>query len=151
MKTLVVVLLAVLFLVGPVSARADQKQDAKELVEKAVQFFSEKGKDYALRAVGSSNGPLRKDGGLYVFAFTFDGTALAHSVNDDLLGPQWDLQDSQGNYLVREFVAIAKDRGSGWSDSNWNGSGQTTSVLKRTYIMRVPGEEIFVGCGYYPE
>ncbi len=151
MKTLVVALFAVLFLIGSVRADADQEKDAKELVEKAVQLFSDKGNDYALRAVGSPNGPLRRDGGLYIFVFAFNGTALAHSVNDDLLGPQWELQDSQGNYLVQEFVAIAKDRGCGWSNSYWNRPGQTTSALKKTYIMRVPGEEILVGCGYYPE
>ena len=62
MKTLALVLFAVLFLVGSVGANADQENDAKELVQKAVQFFSEKGKDYALKVVGTSNGPFRKDG-----------------------------------------------------------------------------------------
>jgi len=145
MKTLVVALFAVLFLIGSVNAGADQKKDVKELVEKAVHFFPEKGKDCALREVGSPNGPLRRDGGLYIFAIAFDGTVLAHSINDNLLGPQWDQQDSKGKYLVQEFVAIAKDQGSGWSDSYWDRPGQSTPVLKRTYIMRIPGEEILIG------
>jgi len=151
MKTLALVLFAVLFLVGSVGATADQENDAKELVQKAVQFFSEKGKDYALKVVGTSNGPFRKDGGLYVFAFALDGTGLAHPYNRNLLSPQWSLQDVKGKYFIQDFVAVAKEKGSGWSDYYWNKPGETKPVLKKTYIMRVPGEEILLGCGYYVE
>jgi len=151
MKTLVLVLFAVLFVIGSVSASADQQTDAKQLVEKAVQFFSEKGRDYALKVVGTQNGPFRKDGGLYVFAFSLDGTGLAHPYNPNLLSPQWNLQDTKGKYIIQDFVSIAKDQGSGWSDYYWNKPGETKPVLKKTYIMRVPGEEILVGCGYYVE
>ncbi len=133
------------------TATADQQSDSKELVEKAVQFFAEKGKDYALKVVGAANGPLRKDGGLYVFAFTLDGTGLAHPYNPKLLGPQWNLRDINGKYIIQDFVAVAKDPGSGWTEYYWNKPGETKPVAKKTYIMRVPGEEIFVGCGYYVE
>jgi hypothetical protein len=112
MKRMILVFSAVLFLVWSVSATADQGSDAKELVEKAIQFFSEKGKEYALK-VGASNGPLRKDGGLYVFAFTFDGTGLAHPYNPKLLSPQWNLQDINGKYIIQDFITVAKDPGYG--------------------------------------
>jgi cytochrome c len=151
MKRLVLVVVALSFFMWSVTAYADHKNDAKELVEKAVQFFSEKGMDYALKVVGTSNGPLRKDGGLYVFAFKFDGTGLAHPYNPNLLGSQWNLQDTNGKYVIQDFVAIAKDAGSGWSEYYWNKPGETKPVLKITYVMRVPGEEILIGCGYYVE
>ena len=131
MKRLVPVIFALLFLIGSVSAYADQQNDAKELTEQAVQFFSEKGKDYALKVVAASNGPLRKDGGLYVFAFAFDGTGLAHPYNSKLLGPQWDLQDTKGKYIIQDFVAIARNQGSGWSDYYWNKPGDAKPVLKK--------------------
>ncbi len=151
MKRMILIFSAVLFLVWSMSPAADQQSDAKELVEKAIQFFSEKGKEYALKVVGASNGPLRKDGGLYVFAFTLDGTGLAHPYNPKLLGPQWNLQDVNGKYIIQDFAAIAKDPGSGWTEYHWNKPGETKPVAKKTFIMRVPGEEIFVGCGYYTE
>ena len=151
MKKLIIVLVAALFLALSFIAYADQDKDSKELVEKSIQFFSEKGKDYSLKVVGASNGPLRKEGGLYVFAFAFDGTGLAHPYNRDLLGPQWSLQDTKGKHFVQEFVKVAKEQGSGWSEYYWNKPGETKPVLKKTFIMRVPGEEILVGCGYYPE
>ncbi len=152
MKRLVpAVVVLSLFFMWSVTAYADRENDTKELVEKAVQFFSEKGKDYALKVVGASNGPLRKDGGLYVFSFGFDGTGLAHPYSPKLLGPQWNLQDTNGKYIVQDFVAIAKDHGSGWSEYSWNKPGETKPVSKKTYIMRIPGEEILIGCGYYAE
>jgi cytochrome c len=151
MKKFVVSLFALFLLVASVNANAGQEQDAKELVEKAVQIFSEKGKDYALKVVGASAGPLRKDGGLYVFSIAFDGTGLAHPVNPKLVGPIWDLKDTNGKYMVRDFVQVAKEQGSGWSDYWWNKPGETKLLLKKTYVMRVPGEDILVGCGYYQE
>ncbi len=45
MKRMILIFSAVLFLVWSMSPAADQQSDAKELVEKAIQFFSEKGKD----------------------------------------------------------------------------------------------------------
>ncbi len=151
MKRFIISLFVLLFVLASVSAYASPEQESKELVEKAVQIFTEKGKDYALKVVGASAGPLRKDGGMYVFAFAFDGTGLAHPVNRNLVSQQWDLKDKNGKYIIRDFVQVAKEQGAGWSEYYWNKPGETNLVLKRTYIMRVPGEEIFVGCGYYQE
>lgn len=151
MKKFAISLFTLLLLVASVTANASPDQDAKVLVEKAVQIFSEKGKDYALKVVGASAGPLRKEGGLYVFAFSFDGTGLAHPVSPKLVSQQWDLQDSKGKYIIRDFVQVAKDQGAGWSEYWWTKPGDTTLLLKKTYIMRIPGQDILVGCGYYQE
>jgi cytochrome c len=75
----------------------------------------------------------------------------AHPYNPKLLGPQWNLQDVNGKYIIQDFVAVAKDPGYGWTECHWNKPRETKPVAKKTFVMRVPGEEIFVGCGYYTE
>ncbi len=112
MKKFIISLFALLFLLASVGAYAAPDQESKELVEKAVQIFGEKGKDYALKVVGASAGPLRKDGGLYVFSFAFDGTGLAHPVNRNLVSQQWDLKDKNGKYIYSRLCPGRQRAGS---------------------------------------
>ena len=76
---------------------------------------------------------------------------LAHPVNRNLVSQQWDLKDKNGKYIIRDFVQVAKEQGAGWSEYYWNKPGETKLLLKKTYIMRIPGQDILVGCGYYEE
>ncbi len=87
----------------PSYASTDQEL-AVELVDKAIDTFQTKGKDYALKLVGASAGPLRK-GSIYVYAVNFKGQFVAHPVQDDLRGHDgWELQDAKkGNSSFRSL------------------------------------------------
>ncbi len=120
------------------------------LVDKACDSWKEKGKDYTLKLISASSGPLRK-GALYVFALDFKGRYVAHPVQEDLRGQDaWELQDAKGKFITQEFIKTAKGKdGSGWVEYDWLRVGENEPMKKRTFIKKIPGEDILVGCGYY--
>jgi cytochrome c len=119
------------------------------LVDKAIEIFKTQGKDQGLKVCNASAGPLRK-GALYVFALNLKGQYVAHPVQLDLRGQDgWELQDAKGKFITQDFIKIAKEQGQGWSEYWWLRVNETAPTLKKTYIKRVPGEDLLVGCGYY--
>ncbi len=143
-------ILSVLFvLVMASGALCDQESDAKQLVDNAANVFQEKGKDYAIKLLNTSSGPFRK-GELYVFAMNFEGVMLAHAAHRDLVGSsQAQMRDGKGELIFPPMLAAARDQGSGWTEYYWLRHGEKEPTLKRTYIKRIPGEEILLGAGYY--
>ncbi len=121
------------------------------LVDGAVNLVKEKGLDYALKVLNSSNGPYRR-GPLYAVVITFDGKLIAHPVNKELLSvDQFTLKDVNGKYFVKEMMEVAKTQGSGWVEYMWQRHGEKQPVKKRAYVKRVPGADILILAGYYPD
>jgi cytochrome c len=147
MKSLAVVLLV---LVSVCSVYAEgEDQLVVGLVDKAVDAFRVQGKDNAIKILNASAGPFRK-GSIYAFAVDFKGRNLSHPVQEDLRGRDtWEQQDAKGKFVVQEFIKIAKEQGQGWSEYWWLRVNENTPTLKKTYVKRVPGEDILVGAGYY--
>jgi cytochrome c len=140
--------LVILSLACPAYA-AQEDETVIQLVNQAVDAFKTKGKDQALKLIAASSGPLRK-GSVYVFALDFKGKFVAHPVQEDLRGQDaWELQDAKGKFITQDFIKIAKDPGQGWTEYWWLRVNETSPTLKRTYIRRVPGEDLLVGAGYY--
>ena len=87
---------------------------------------------------------------IYVFVVSFKGITIAHPANRKLRGTSvWNLKDARGKYFIREFIRVVKERGAGWVDYWWLRHGEKDATLKKSYVMRVPGEEMLVGAGYY--
>lgn len=151
MKTFVCFMFLVLLLV-PATLVVGQQTDhdvAIELVNKAVGAFQSQGKEAAIKLANSSYGPLRK-ASIYVFVTDFKGKMLAHPAQEDLRGKDcWELQDAKGKFIIQDFIKIAKDPGEGWSDYSWLRVNEKEPTLKKTFVKRVPGEDIFVAAGYY--
>jgi len=76
---------------------------------------------------------------------------VAHPYSSLLNQDLSDYQDPEGNYLFANFVAVASDAGAGWSEYWWPKPGEEDPSRKLTYIMKVPGQDLYIGCGYYPE
>lgn len=134
-------------------AVADQAADAKALVEKGVAMVKEKGLDTTLKAIGDPKGPFIV-GDLYLFAGPLDKvTASAHPfAADKLVGKDLtNLKDSKGNQFFIKFKEIAEKPGSGWVEYWWPKPGATEPALKKTFIMRVPGQNAYIGAGDYPK
>jgi cytochrome c len=149
MRKLMLVL-AILAITCPVFAEGED-QKVMDLVTKAIEAFKTQGKDQAVKLLNASAGPFRK-GSLYAFAVDFKGVNLSHPVMADRRGKDtWEDQDANGKFIVQDFIKIAKEKGEGWSEYWWIRVGEASPTLKRTYIKRVPGEEILVGSGYYVE
>jgi signal transduction histidine kinase len=140
--------LVMLALVCPAYA-AQEDETVLQLVNQAVDTFKAKGKDQTLKLIGASAGPLRK-GSIYVFALDFKGKFLAHPVQEDLRGQDgWEVQDVKGKFIIQDFIKIAKEQGQGWTEYSWLRVNENTPTQKKTYVKRVPGEDILVGAGYY--
>lgn len=121
-----------------------------DLVDKAVALWKDKGKDYAIKTLNASAGPFRK-GALYVFACDFKGQMVAHPVQEALRGQDaWEMQDAKGRFVTQELLKTAQSKeGMGWVEYDWLRVNETEPTKKRTYVRRIPGEDIFVACGYY--
>ena len=151
MRRLVIVAVGITLMCLMASAvLANEETEVQNLVNKAVALFKEKGKDYAIRVLNTGSGPFRK-GELYVFVGSMkDFTFLAHPVNPELVGtPQKDLKDAKGLLIFQEFVKVAQDPGQGWVQYWWLRHAEKEPTLKRSFIEKVPGEDIFAGAGFY--
>jgi len=147
MKALAIGLILLSFACPAYAAQEDET--VIQLVNLATDTFKAKGKDQALKLIGASAGPLRK-GSIYVFALDFKGRFVAHPVQEDLRGQDaWEVQDAKGKFITQDFIKIAKEQGQGWSEYWWLRVNESAPTLKRTYIKRVPGEDLLVGAGYY--
>ena len=130
------------------NASTDQALEAQQLLNKAVSTIKEKGKDYTLKLI-NSRGPFAK-GELYVFALNMDNVLVAHPYNKKIVGKNLhNLKDTKGKLFVQEFKKVAQDPGSGWVEYYWLRHGEKDGTLKRSYIKKVPGEDIYLGAGYY--
>ena len=149
MKTLSTVLATLILVMAPLMVSADDAT-VKDLVDKAAQLWKEKGRDYTLKVINASAGPLRK-GSLYVFAVDFKGKFIAHPVQKDLRGhDQWEMQDANGKFVTQEFIKVAKSpEGFGWVEYDWIRVNESKPTKKRSYIKRIPNEDVLVGAGYY--
>ncbi len=124
-------------------------QEVQTLVDKAAALFQEKGKDYALKLLNASSGPFRKKE-FYIFGTDFNGVVVVQPVNVSMRGKNiLQAKGTKGKLFVQEMIAIAKDPGSGWLEYYWKRTNEDAGTLKRSYVKRVPGEDMYVGCGYY--
>ena len=151
MKRAVVLTVAVILCLALApAALADKAQEAKALVEKAVAMAKDKGLEAALKAVSDPKGPFVQ-GEFYVFAGDIKRvTLVAHPIKPKLVGkPLAVIKDKKGKMFFVEFTRVAKDPGHGWVEYWWPKPGEKKPSLKRSYIARVPGTNVFFGCGYY--
>lgn len=130
-------------------AIADQAEEARNLVEQALIMFKEKGADATIKAINSKDGPFVK-GDSYVFALNMQNIMIGHpheysirriSVNN--------VKDNNGVLLFQKFREVVETNGSGWIEYLWAKPGETGAKPKRSFVKKVPGEDIYIGAGYY--
>lgn len=149
-KSVLVVIVLTLSLICAGLAFADQAADAKANVEKAIAMVKEQGVDATLKAVADPKGPF-VSGDLYIFAGALDKIIMvAHPFKPQLVNKDLRLfKDIKGKQFFNEFVEVAKTKGAGWVDYYWPKPGGSKPVAKASYVQRVPGENLYFGCGIY--
>ena len=126
---------------------ADGKQDATQLVEKAIAFAKANGKDKVLAEISTLKGPFDK-GEIYVFAYDLNGVVLAHPKNPKLIGKNLaEMPDLDGKMFRKDIIAIAKKQGSGWVDYKYKNPESNKIEDKTTYFRAVDG--VIYLCGIY--
>lgn len=130
----------------PVSSR----YKAKQIVTSAVQLFEFQGKDYAFSLINSPRNIL-SHGNIFAFAYDFEGMCFAYGSNFTYVGlNRLNTKDSQGKFMVKEFIDVAKSpAGEGWV------SYVSKNATKLVYVKKVKdkktGKEYVIGAGYYPD
>ena len=121
--------------------------EAKTMVEKAAAFIKSDGKDKAFAEFTNKKGKFI-DRDLYIFVVDFNGLTLAHGGNEKLVGKDMsELKDADGKFFIKEFIQLAKTKGTGWVDYKWANPVTNKIEPKSTYIQKV--ESYFLGCGIY--
>lgn len=97
-----------------------------------------------------------KQGSIYLFVFTTDGTFLLHGDNPDLEGQNMiDLEDANGVKILQELIAVAAEGGGYveylWPDPAVEGDEETGSP-KVSYGIPYSalGQDFVLGSGFYP-
>jgi cytochrome c len=144
---LVSVMVTLFFLVTLV--QASTLEEAKAFAEKAAAFVKANGKDKAVAEFSNPKGQFVK-GDLYVFAQEFSGLMLANGGNPKLAGQNHlELKDPNGKFFVKEMVEMAKTKGSGWVSYSWTNPATKKVQPKKTWVQRVEGMDLYVGCGIF--
>lgn len=149
LSIIVLILVLTLLLAGPASS--DEPQECETIVKQSVAMFQAQGREAAVKAINDPKGPFVK-GDLYVFALSMDNRALAHPLDKKVLNMSMNsIVDANGERFFAKMKEIAEKQGSGWVEYTWAKPGEEGAKRKRAYIMKVPGEELYVGAGYYPK
>ena len=117
-------------------------------VNEAKDFVMEQGKDKAIEVFNDPNGEFVR-GELYIIAYDFNGTRLAHPYQPDGRGKNAiNVTDFNGVTSVRNMREVAK-RGRGFSYYIWsNPAHSDAEELKLTYVLNVE-EELWLAAGTY--
>jgi cytochrome c len=138
----------------PAYSAEHQSKEAKRLValvDSAAALVESKGKD-AFSEFEKKDGTWFK-GKTYVFIDDMNGNVLVNPPSPEIVGKNFiDMKDAKGKALVREFIKIAKTKGSGWVDYWWPKPGEAKPSKKMSYIKKAKmptGEMVVVGAGVY--
>ncbi|MFD2190277.1 methyl-accepting chemotaxis protein [Pistricoccus aurantiacus] len=127
-------------------------QDVVLAVKSALDSLSEGAAEYDPTARSEAAAMLRAIGfgnDNYLFAYRYDGTALAMAGKPETLGTNiLDLQTSDGAYLIREMRDIAQ-AGGGFYSYVWQPPGTGKEETKHTYVAPVENWDWVIGAGMY--
>ncbi|MCU6501699.1 cache domain-containing protein [Rugamonas sp. A1-17] len=127
--------------------QAASKDEAVAMVKKAVGYIRQNGKDKALAEFSRPKGQF-VDRDLYIAALDLNGLMLAHGANPRLIGKNLlDIKDVNGKAFVREQIAMAKTKGSGWVEFEWVNPVSQKIEPRATYLERI--DDYFVLSGVY--
>lgn len=87
----------------------------------------------------------------YFFIYDFDCHNVAHGTQKNLQGQDlYNYQDSQGNYVIRDLLAISKNFPEGGTyEYWWNNPVSGQEEPKLAFVIKIPGIDYFIGSGIY--
>lgn len=115
-------------------------------VDEGVTYVNNNGMEKALEEFNKPTGSfVRRD--LYIFAYDFNGTCIAHPINPSLVG-QTGLSDINGVDVVGRELALAKRGGGTMYIVFPNPAHDGKEELKQIYIENV-NDSLYLGSGLY--
>ncbi len=154
MKQIFIFVISFLFISAAlvINAQALEKATKQECITKcreAVAFIQKVGRDEAIKKMNQSGSSFRwKDS--YVFVFDTPKAILLSHPSQRLVG--WSMLKfrSADNILVfQEIIKHLSQSDQGWISYLMLINQKPPAVQKTTYYIKVPGEDLVVGAGYY--
>lgn len=148
------ILLALTFILGGIApAFADDAADATKaqaLVEKAVAYYKQVGREKAIADFSDKTNKDWVDGEWYVIVADADtGIFRAHLTKALTNDPKiWDLKDVNNRYIIRDMVEAGKNNpNGGWTEYVWTNPATKKAQPKKTFVRKVDDSLFMVG--YY--
>lgn len=128
--------------------KPEAREELISFVNEARDFVVEQGKEKALQIFNNPKGKFVR-GELYIIAYDFNGTRLAHPYMPKTIGENaLNVTDPNGVATVRNMREVAK-RGGGFTYYIWpNPAHSNSKELKLTYVRKVD-EGLWLGAGIY--
>ncbi len=123
-----------------------EENEVTAFLSEAVTYLKDNGKEKALQEFNNRSGPFVR-GDLYIFAYDFNGTCIAHPIMPDLIG-QKGLLDVNGVDVVGREIALAKRGGGTMYIVFPNPMHEGKEELKQIYIENV-NDSLYLGSGLY--
>ncbi|MEI7432866.1 MAG: cache domain-containing protein [Methanomicrobiales archaeon] len=117
-------------------------------VQRAANYAKAEGKGKALSEFNKKNGSFF-DGQLYIYAYDFNGTTIAHPVNPEKIGVNRLMEkDAAGSLFIRDLMDVAKN-GSGFVEYYYLNPTHNNAIEKKLgYVMKVD-DSWWLGSGIY--
>jgi polar amino acid transport system substrate-binding protein len=117
-------------------------------VESAVAYAKENGREKALKEFSNKTGSFVR-GDLYIYAYDFNGTNIAHPFKPDWIGTnKLNMTDSNGIPYIKNLIDAAKE-GTGFTYFIFpNPAHNNRNELKIGYVMKVD-DSWWLGSGLY--
>jgi cytochrome c len=148
----VAILLPLLTLAVPALAAAPESpaDHAKRIVNEAVALIAKRGLVDACPVFNQVGGPFYQ-GQSYVFVLDFASIYRCYPFQPAAVGQDVShLKDANGVLINREMLKVVRSpAGQGWVDYVWIDPLTKKLAPKVSFVERVPGQDLFVGSGYY--
>jgi signal transduction histidine kinase len=90
------------------------------------------------------------DGSGYFFIYNLNCRNVAHGYQKELEGHDlFDLTDSHGAYIIRDFATLVKSQGGGFYQYWWPDPATGADEAKLAFLTPIPGTSYFIGAGFY--
>jgi signal transduction histidine kinase len=123
-----------------------EENRAMAFLNEAVAYVNDNGREKALQEFNNRSGSFVR-GDLYIFAYDFNGTNIAHPIKPDLVG-QRGMLDINGVDVVSKELALARRGGGTMYLVFQNPIHENKEELKLIYIKNV-NDSMYLGTGLY--
>jgi signal transduction histidine kinase len=129
-------------------SHATTKDELVAFVNEAKEFALSSGEESALTEFSNVSGKFNR-GELYIFAYDYTGTVMAHGAKPALVGKNLlAIKDTNGVELIKDMVDVAKGDGSGYVVYSWEHPSEKKVMRKVGYVTKV-SDAYWIGSGIY--
>lgn len=142
-------MLALSVVTGVLAQQAGTRDEAKAMVDSAVEHVKRVGPEIAFRDFTTDKAQWTKKD-LYVMAYDAKGTVVGHGANEKLIGKNLiELRDPNGKLLIKALTDTAMIHGSGWVEYEWPHPLTKRIESKSTYVRKLINFDGWLGVGVY--